>query len=493
MFSPTTTLTNDELSASTAGRPYFKRNGDIVSVSNVAELGQVADEVFNTLAVPGVHITPDLLKQAFNEHTRSLIETSRTTSIKPSLLAAKWVEAVIPGQSQIRSFLHSSLGVSIVRDLVNLPLLPARRVLTESYVCKRTIAQLDKSFIDSELCCLNVRHVRAVAADKSGGRFKAKFVFDSGIEHNGAYLYGQLYSGYCGVTGNLCMDDAEAMQRREDIEATWKSRKTAQMPQWFEAYAGCRDPNKAAVSFALQDLQPSVSAVATLAAQKKNLILLAFLCSHNEHLNVEEMAHNIVGALYEEDSGFPLRCANGFYLKVKEGLTLPAHFNLGMTCGADQLKELGVEPRKAAVMCGIPGKKLANIPFTNALSDVQLSDAERTDLEPGSVMLVPVTLGSYKANRVYFTAGILRNFNYHTPVLVGKAGLLFAPRTIQQDPDRPNFFLPIDGEERDLYCLAEEIKKIVGGGAISNTTFDEACAILSVRGELKCMLQKLLV
>ena len=485
MIPESETLTYEEVVACSS-RAFFKVGSEIVTIENVGKHKEVAEALFDLLAIPGVYMDRDLLQKVFDTSSgAALMDLAREKSVKPSRLASKMIEKIDPRQSRIKAFLNTNLGVSILKDLINLPAMAGRKPQSVAD-CREVMEQIENSLLESPISCLKVKDVKAVCDDK--GRVKGKFVFDDGEERNTVFAMGQMYSGYCSTTGDLYLNAEEYESRKRKIEAGWEVKN--KQVKWYKKYGGTDSASRASLSMTLRDAQSCISTYSTVTALKKNFILLAFLCRTTETMDYDDMCDAIISALYNEQSNFPLRYSRGFYLKVKECLTVPSTFYVAED-GQQALKRLKADSGKAVAVTSVANRKFANIVMTNSESEFALSEPVRNVLsmkETGSAILISITLGSYKdeSGTTFYTAGIARNLNHQLPVVVGKASVLFGEK-VEEKETKPQYFYPADGGQRDIQKVADKVKRLLEEKRCA--TFEDACIRLDVPDELKTELE----
>ena len=537
------------------GRPFFKifdgQKEVVLHVRNISLLERseetltvvkdIISQIWSILELPGSFIDANLLRKVFNfddvEET-SFTKLAKNKGMKPSKLARSILCQEMPEMctsptSLLYEFMNSQLACHILQDLVDLP--NRYRKLQTLPISRHLIDVVDKEFLRSPLCCLYVKNVDSKVSRGETVRTSAVFEMehrpflaveqheevtrslnDSGC--NMVYFYGQQQSGFFGVTGDFYLDLQEYEQRKKQILNRWEQNQSRnhdyKKPKWYDNYAGVSDPKKASVKFVLQDGPPH-STVATLAGIKKNLMMFAYVCQtvirchpcpesalYNKEPTIEDLAETVMSYFYQDESTStmhkcPLRSSpsSGSYLKVQEYVTIPSTFSRKAT-NMQLMKSLDANMDKASAITSIPGRNFNHIPFTNALSMLQLPEKERRALgegddEYGSLMLVPVNLTSYESVNPMFSAGISRwnkTVSHQTlPVVVGKASLLYGKKSNMKS----TLFLSADGrqETTELNCLASKVKMMMEGNYVSS--FQDACQLLSVPKELHDLLESM--
>ena len=540
-----------------SGRPFFKvfdgQEEVVLHVRNISLLERAEDtqtvvkdiisQIWSLLELPESFIDANLLRKVFNfddvEQT-SFVMLAKEKGMKPSKLARNLLCQELPEistgpQGLLYEFMNSQLACHILQDLVDLPFSNRHRKLQTVPISRHLADIVDKEFLQSPMCCLYVKNVDVKLGQCANMRTSAVFEMEhrpllaggqlqEGIQElnvsgcNTVYFYGQQQSGFFGVTGDFYLDIQEYEQNKKQIMNRWEQSQSRnhdfKKPKWYDNYAGVSDPKSSSVKFVLQDGPPH-STVATLSGIKKNLIMFAYICQtvikcqqhpesalYTKEPTIEDLAETVLSYFYQDESTAkmhkcPLRCSpnSGCYLKVQEYVTIPSTFSNRAT-NMQLMKSLEVNMDKASAITSVHGRNFNHIPFTNALSMLQLRDNERHALgededEHGSLMLVPVNLTSYENVNPMFSVGISRwnkiVSDRRLPVVVGKASLLYGKRSNQ----KCTLFLSADGrkETTELNFLASKMKMMIEGKYVSS--FQDACELLSVPQELHDLLRNM--
>ena len=442
--------------------PLFVRN--LVSKERESttsdSVRRVIASIWDTLSLDSCSITPALLRHALDitksddcdlgelmrrtNYSLKTIQNAKALSLQPSMKS--------PNQDALSLLLHSKLGVMMLRHLIDLPWQNMRPMMSDE-LGSQSIGALNRNFLESPACCL---YAKNISCDTVGEikptslyvRTKPQLSFAipsllssasvnlpsedvlrsfNAGKPDYCYVYGQMMSGYAGCFGNLSVDDNEKAKRRENIQASWAARENFarqsndqySAPKWFDSYAGASEIEEATYQIVMSDAPPH-SVLSTISAMKRNLLILAYMCqSHmrsssemNDIQDTEEMCQDLAEALTRYFLGtntqfFPTKCplkvptsSRCPYLKLQQNVIKKGFSSHRNQSWIGMLSRTGADKEKIARMEKLTEGTYVNLPFTNALSGMNLTERDRLAItesseESESLIAVAMSLYSY--------------------------------------------------------------------------------------------------
>jgi hypothetical protein len=458
-------------------------------------------------------------------------------------------QSLLPSETNdlLEHFVKSKLGIFLLRDMVNTAVCHHRRPLP---LASTVLKALDRQYIESPYSCCYVKGIRLDVVDtKKTGKYirsKPRFIygkndffqtatadvpcekqFEEANSRGGCdtfYTYGQVITSTLGHMGDFVESDEEFQRKREHIEKRWTEResyatKTGHSfckPKWYDSYAGMREMSQAKYKLVLTNA-PSLSIFSALSSMKRNILTFLYMatafrefsCTHGDVIKDEDMKwmgqkfsrYFINDETLVKSYKSPIRLPQSkrsAYMKIEE---LVFHFNGGATFKVGEPKRLmekGVRDDVISTGEKTKDRVYKNIDILNVYSSLGLSESERCSLssdgvERESVVLIPMTLGSYEEmagskNTIKFTSGLKDRIGFfEMPVWVAKSTLLY------DKLNKESFMTLSSGKRVHQEEATTDARRMVHTLLANGYPFEEVCNMLSLsekeielmRGELE--------
>lgn len=390
----------------------------------------------------------------------------------------------------VEHFIKSKLGILLLRDMVNVTQKKTRRQMPLS---ASVIKALDRQYIESPFSCCYVNGVKIEVMDTKNMakyiRSKPKFVYGTNDflqtanadvptqkqfdEANSKgtdtfYTYGQVLCSRLGHIGDYTESEDEFKRKKLLIEQRWAEREnyanlsggSFSKPKWYDSYAGTKEVTQAKYKLVLTDAPP-LSVFSSLSAMKRNLITFVYMsiafkefsCTNGEVFKEEDlqwMGQKFSRYFINDETLLktyktPLRLPfskRSPYLKIEEFVFQRSNSGSLKNGERQKLLERGLKEEVVSTVEKIDDRSYKSLDLINVYSKLNLTEKERQSLtgdgeERDSIVLVPVTLGSYEElstcrSTTKFISGIKDRVNYYEmPTWVAKSSLLYEKLTHQ--------------------------------------------------------------